>query len=118
MNQPVYSPKADNPDALIGKKVAAALLLDAYGALLTERQRQCLSLFYEEDLSLAEIGETFAISRQAVHDAIRHGEAQLHEYEAALHLVEKESERRQIIARLRQLAGGNPEFDELLQQLL
>ena len=94
------------------------MLLDAYGALLTERQRQCLSLFYEEDLSLAEIGETFAISRQAVHDAIRHGEAQLHEYEAALHLVEKESERRQIIARLQQLAGGIPEFDELLQQLL
>ena len=72
------------------------MLLDAYGALLTERQRQCLSLFYEEDLSLSEIGEAFAISRQAVHDAIRHGEAQLHEYEAALHLVAKENQRQQM----------------------
>lgn len=118
MNQLVAKNKSSAQDKLIVKKVEAAMLLDAYGALLTKRQRQCLSLFYEEDLSLSEIGEAFAISRQAVHDAIRHGEAQLHEYEKALHLVAKEQQRQQIIHRLQKLLSGQPEANDLLQQLL
>ena len=118
MNYPAEKNKSTSQDSLILKKVEAAMLLDAYGALLTERQRQGLSLFYEEDLSLSEIGEAFAISRQAVHDAIRHGEAQLHEYEAALHLVAKENQRQQIIHQLQQLIGDQHEAVKLLQQLL
>ena len=35
---------------IISKTVNTSLLLDAYGSLLAERQRECLSLFYEEDL--------------------------------------------------------------------
>lgn len=62
-------------------------LLDRYGALLTDRQRDCLDLYYNENLTLAEIAEHFHISRQAVHDAMRHGEEQLLAYESALHLV-------------------------------
>lgn len=61
-------------------------LLDCYGMLLTKRQRECLSLYYNENLTLAEIAEYFHISRQAVHDAMRHGDRQLELYEAALHL--------------------------------
>lgn len=52
-------------------------LLDCYGELLTPRQRECLDLYYNENLTLAEIAEYFHISRQAVHDAMRHGEEQL-----------------------------------------
>ena len=62
-------------------------LLDCYGALLTVRQRECLELYYNENLTLAEIAEYFHISRQAVHDAMRHGEEQLKNYEAALHVA-------------------------------
>ena len=62
-------------------------LLDRYGALLTQRQRDCLDLYYNENLTLAEIAEHFHISRQAVHDAMRHGEEQLMTYESVLHLV-------------------------------
>lgn len=62
-------------------------LLDCYGALLTVRQRECLELYYNENLTLAEIAEYFHISRQAVHDAMRHGEEQLENYEAALHVA-------------------------------
>ena len=62
-------------------------LLDRYGALLTKRQRDCLDLYYNENLTLAEIAEHFHISRQAVHDAMRHGEEQLMTYESVLHLV-------------------------------
>ena len=62
-------------------------LLDQYGALLTDRQRDCLDLYYNENLTLAEIAGHFHISRQAVHDAMRHGEEQLLAYDSALHLV-------------------------------
>ena len=58
-------------------------LLDCYGALLTVRQRECLELYYNENLTLAEIAEYFHISRQAVHDAMRHGEERMENYEAA-----------------------------------
>ena len=47
--------------------VEKAELLDCYGMLLTARQRECLDLYYNENLTLAEIAEYFHISRQAVH---------------------------------------------------
>ncbi len=102
----------------IAKTVNTSLLLDAYGSLLAERQRECLTLFYEEDLSLAEIGEIFSISRQAVHDAIRHGEAQLKTYEDTLHVVEKETERQQIVSRLRTLLKNDETAAALLDRLV
>ena len=103
---------------VITKTVHTALLLDAYGQLLSERQRECLSLFYEEDLSLSEIGDKFSISRQAVHDAIRHGEAQLNAYENALHLLERSNKRQETIEILREKIGADKEIGELLDGLL
>jgi uncharacterized protein len=102
----------------IAKTVECSLLLDAYGALLSERQRQYLTLFYEEDLSLAEIAEQYDISRQAVHDAIRHGEAQLQAYEDALHLVARDRERSRAVQKLREITGNTSRINELLEQLL
>jgi predicted DNA-binding protein YlxM (UPF0122 family) len=107
----------DSAEKAIVKTVATAKLLDAYGVLLTDRQREYLSLFYEEDLSLAEIGEKFSITRQAVHDTIRHGEAQLLEYEDALRLVEKNQVRQETIQKIKALFGNNRQIDELLEQL-
>ncbi len=69
-------------------------LLDLYGILLTKRQRECLELYYNQNLTLAEIADYFHISRQAVHDAMRHGEEQLVIYEKALHLSENLLKRR------------------------
>ena len=48
-------------------------LLDIYGALLTDRQRDVLDLYYNDDLSLSEISENLGITRQGVRDAIRRG---------------------------------------------
>ena len=78
-------------------------LLDRYGALLTVRQRDCLDLYYNENLTLAEIAEHFHISRQAVHDAMRHGEEQLIMYENALHLVSRKQEREKVAEKLMEL---------------
>ena len=90
--------------------------LDCYSALLTKRQKECLELYYYENLTLAEIADYFHISRQAVHDAMRHGEEQLLMYEEAFHLAEKRRKHKDAIERLR---GELPEeIRERVESLL
>lgn len=62
--------------------VEMLLLFDYYGDMLTERQRMCLDLRYNQDLSLAEIAEELGVSRQGVHDNIIRAEAHLAKMEA------------------------------------
>ena len=57
-------------------------LLDFYGEGLTPKQREMLNQYYNDDLSLSEIGENFGITRQGARDAIKHGETTLKELEA------------------------------------
>lgn len=52
-------------------------LFEKYQNFLSQGQRQALHLYLFEDLSLAEIGEILAMTRQGVHDAIKKGEAKL-----------------------------------------
>ena len=58
-----------------------AMLFDFYGDMLTERQREFYDLYYNEDLSLAEIAENYGISRQGVRDVIVRAEAAMSEIE-------------------------------------
>lgn len=62
--------------------VEMLLLFDYYGDMLTERQRMCLDLRYNQDLSLAEIADEMGVSRQGVHDNIIRAEAHLQKMEA------------------------------------
>ena len=57
--------------------VRMLLLFDYYGELLTERQRMCFDLKYNQDLSLAEIAQELGVSRQGVFDNITRAEAHL-----------------------------------------
>lgn len=66
-----------------------SLLYDFYGALLTERQREVMELYHEENLSLAEIAAEMGISRQGVHDALKKAEKSLEGYEQKLGLIAK-----------------------------
>ena len=58
-----------------------ALLYDFYGDMLTDRQKEFYDLYYNEDLSLAEIAENYGITRQGVRDVIVRAEAVLTELE-------------------------------------
>lgn len=58
-----------------------ALLFDFYGDMLTDRQKEFFDLYYNEDLSLAEIAENYGITRQGVRDVIVRGEAAMQELE-------------------------------------
>lgn len=67
-------------------------LLDFYGDMLTERQKDFLEYYYIDDLSLAEIAENEGITRQGVRDAIKRAEAQLFEMEQRLGLAKRFTE--------------------------
>lgn len=70
-----------------GKPLEMSLLFDFYGETLTEKQRELFDLYYNEDLSLAEIAEHAGITRQGVRDSIKRAEHALREIEEKLGLV-------------------------------
>lgn len=71
------------------KNLRISVLLDHYGAMLTDKQREVIDLYYNDDLSLAEIAEQEGITRQGVRDNIKRGEAQLLEMEQKLHAARR-----------------------------
>lgn len=73
----------------MAKDLKVSYLLEYYGDLLTEKQRSMVDMYYNEDLSLAEIAEIESITRQGVRDFLKKAEAQLYEFEATLHLMKK-----------------------------
>jgi len=64
-----------------------AMLMDFYGEMLTDKQRDFLEYYYHEDLSLAEIANNEGITRQGVRDAIKRAEFALADMESRLELV-------------------------------
>ncbi len=74
---------------MLDKVTETSLLFDFYGNLLTENQRNVMSLYYNEDFSLAEIAETNKVSRQAVHISLKNAEKSLNEYEKKLGLLSR-----------------------------
>ena len=85
------------------------LLFDYYGGLLTEKQRQCFDMRYNQDLSLGEIALDLGVSRQAVCDNLTRTEALLRKMEANVGYVSKDLKLRKVLSSLeaeaRQLAG-------------
>lgn len=68
------------------RKVDVDWLLSIYGAMLTDKQREIATLYYEEDFSLAEIAQQEGVSRQSVHDTLQRVEKQLRMLEEKLAL--------------------------------
>lgn len=73
----------------IEKMVEIGLLFEQYKNLLTDKQREIVSLYYEEDYSLGEISENLNVSRQGVYDTLKRSEKILKDYEQKLNLVAK-----------------------------
>gem|GEM_PF-227678 len=81
----------------VEKAVRVNELFDVYGALLTPRQREILSFYYQLDFSLGEIADTLDVTRQAVHDSIARGVETLEQTEAMLGLLTKLNRIRDVI---------------------
>jgi len=69
---------------IIEKKVEISRLLDLYGALLTDNQREIADMTYNMDMSLFEIAGEVGVTRQAVHESLQRAEQALKTYEAKL----------------------------------
>ncbi len=76
----------------MAKSFEMYILLDLYGRLLTDKQYNIMDLYYNDDLSLGEIAAECSISRQGVHDAVKHCEKALTEYEEKLGLLKAQKE--------------------------
>ena len=66
------------------------LLFDYYGAMLTDKQRDCFDMRYNQDLSLGEIAEMLGVSRQAVCDNLTRTEALLRRMEENIGCVKRD----------------------------
>ena len=71
------------------KNVEISLLFSFYGKMLTERQADTVELYYNEDLSLSEVGDELGISRQGVRDNLKRAEAVLYDIENRLGLASR-----------------------------
>ena len=74
------------------RRAYLSLLYDCYAGALSDRCRDALDLYYNDDLSLAEVAEHLGITRQGVRDALQRGQEQLEFLERALGFVASEAE--------------------------
>ena len=74
-----------------------ALLLDYYGGMLTDKQRECFDMRYNQDLSLGEIAEMLGVSRQAVNDNLTRTEAALRRMEENIGCVKRDRRNRKAL---------------------
>ncbi len=89
------------------KNVEISLLLSFYKNMLTERQGDTVELYYNEDLSLAEVGAELGISRQGVRDNLKRAEAVLYDVESKLGLAK----------RFLEIKAGLGEIDDIIEEI-
>lgn len=88
------------------KNIEISLLYDFYGQLLSVKQQQAVSLYYNDDLSLSETAEVMGITRQGVRDLVKRSEAELYEYEQKLGLYKRFEQVGEYAAAIRRLSDG------------
>ena len=91
------------------KNLTMGYLLDFYGELLAERRRELMSLYYNEDYSLAEIAAEVGISRQGVRDATKQGEEELRNFEDKLGMAARFAELQGLSERLEDILSADTE---------
>ena len=74
-------------------------LFTIYKELLTAKEQEIFSLYYEENLSMGEIALNKSISRSAVGNTIKIVENKLEKYESILRILEKEEKLKEMISR-------------------
>ncbi len=82
------------------------LLFDFYGEMLTDRQKEFYDLYYNEDLSLGEIGENYHMSRQGVRDAIVRAENAMAELEEKTGIIRRFQAQAKELEHIRELAAA------------
>ena len=100
------------------KNLKVAYLLDFYGNLFADKQRDILEMYYQEDMSLSEIASSVGITRQGVYDNIKRGEKEILDMESKLQLMDRFLEISDALDKIEKLLKDQNVTDEtLLSQL-
>lgn len=106
------------------KDLSLGFLFDFYGELLSEQRKNVFDLYYNEDLSLAEVAEQIGITRQGVRDIVKKSEKQLLDFESKLGLasrfIEISENCESIAQRLTKIKGSAQneiEFDDIIKDV-
>lgn len=99
------------------KNLKIGFLLDFYGDILSDRKRTVLDLYYNDDLSLAEIAQEIGISRQGVRELIKKAEEELCFYEERLGLAARFGRVQESAKRLQTLLEKNNADEELCRAI-
>ena len=102
----------------MSKNLNMSLLLDFYGDILSDKQREAADLFYNGDYSLSEISEITGITRQGVRDRIVKSEEIITELEEKLGLAARFGDMGKTVAfiidRLNQLKAEGQSVDDII----
>ena len=103
-------------------RIKISLLMDFYGPLLTEKQKDVMEFYYNDDLSLSEIAELNNTSRQATYDLIKRCYKLLLSYEGKLNLLQKSINRKKSIKNFadelkRKYAIKDEEYEKIILKL-
>lgn len=95
----------------------ASVLYDFYNTLLTDKQRDVIDLYYNDDLTMIEIADNLGISKQAVSNLVKSANNNLQKYEQDLHLAEMFYKVQSIKERLRKLANDGTLSKETIEEI-
>ena len=104
----------------VHRKVELAWLMAFYGGMLTEKQREVLTLHCEEDLSLGEIAQEAGVSRQGVHDMLTRAAQKLFDMEEKLGVAARFSRMQDGLSLCREMLRDKryDEAEQLLDKLI
>ena len=99
-----------------------AILFDTYGMMLTDKQRDCFDMRYNQDLSLGEIAQELGVSRQAVNDNLTRTEALLRRMEENIGSVKRDMLTRRAVQEILDAASvlgasSDPAILEAMQRI-
>ena len=100
----------------IDEKVEISALYNVYGNMLTAKQRDIVEMFYNLDMSLAEIAESYNITRQAVRDVLVRAGETLKKAEEELHVYRDVCELSEILADVKS-SGSIERLDKIITTL-
>ena len=90
---------------------------DTYSALLTERQREAMEMYYYSDLSWTEIAQETGVTRQAAFNTIKNSEIRLYELENAMKLIEKRKKLEKKLESLKPLLKNSEQGETLIEEI-
>lgn len=102
----------------IEKSAYMVMLYDFYGNLLTPKQQDYWELYFEQDLSLAEISEELGVTRQAANDNLKRTEQLLVYYEQQLGMMKQFHSKQKLVQKLLDYQKKHYPNDRTLQHII